>query len=126
MIEPKESNQTTGRQGERIGEDYLKARGYQILERNVRSPLGEIDLVARHQDILVFVEIKTRRANTFGLPEESVDRRKRSRLIRLASWYLAQHPKSNPQVRFDILAIELNRANHRIRLIQDAFDLSSE
>ena len=108
-----------------MGEDYLKMHGYQILERNVRSPFGEIDLIAKHQEILVFVEIKTRRDTTFGLPEESVDRRKKDRLIRLASWYLTQHPKSNPQVRFDIVAIQLGAKIPNIRLIQDAFDLTS-
>lgn len=125
-MKPKEFNRATGSQGERIGEEYLKSHGYQILERNARSPFGEIDLIAQHENILVFVEIKTRSDNTFGFPEESVDRRKRNQLIRLASWYLTQHPKSNPQVRFDILAIELEGGHPNIRLIQDAFDLSSE
>ena len=124
-MKSKEFNLITGREGERIGEDYLKSHGYQILERNVRSPLGEIDLIAKHQETLVFVEIKTRRDTTFGLAEESVDQRKRNKLIRLASWYLAQHPKSNPQVRFDILAIQLGAKTPNIRLIQDAFDLTS-
>ena len=124
-MKPKELNIITGKEGERIGEGYLRAHGYQVLERNVRSPFGEIDLIAKHQEILVFVEIKTRRDTTFGLPEESVDRRKKDRLIRLASWYLAQHPKSNPQVRFDILAIQLGAKIPNIRLIQDAFDLTS-
>ncbi|MBI4395247.1 MAG: YraN family protein [Candidatus Omnitrophica bacterium] len=120
----KASNQTIGRRGEQLGENYLKSRGYQILERNVRSPFGEIDLIARHAGLLVFIEIKTRHGNRFGFPEESVNRRKKDRLIRLASWYLTQYPKSNPQVRFDILAIDFGEANPSFRLIQDAFDLS--
>lgn len=120
---PRELNRTTGRLGERIGEDYLKERGYQIVERNVRSPFGEIDLVANHRGTLVFVEIKTRRDATFGFPEEGVGERKKNQLIRLASWYLAQHPNSNPPVRFDVLAIQMEGNAPGIRLVQNAFEL---
>lgn len=118
----KQWNQTTGKFGERIGEDYLKKQGYQILERNVRSPFGEIDLVAFHQSTLVFVEIKTRRDQTFGYPEEAVGEHKKTQLVRLASWYLARHPKLRSAVRFDVLAIQMEGARPVIRLIEDAFE----
>ena len=117
------SNQTTGKLGEQIGEDYLKKRGYQILDRNVRSPFGEIDLVAFHRDTLVFVEIKTRRGQTFGYPEEAVGTHKKNQLIRLASWYLTRHPKLRSSVRFDVLAIQMEGAKPNIRLIENAFEL---
>ena len=119
----KEFNRAKGAQGERVGEDYLKKQGYEILERNVHSPFGEIDLVANHRGALVFIEVKTRRDNTFGSPEEAVDRRKNERLTRLASWYLAQHPGAQPSVRFDVLAIQREGRDHGIRLIQNAFEL---
>ena len=119
----KELNRATGKLGEQIGEDYLKQRGYQIIGRNVRSPLGEIDLVASHRGTLVFVEIKTRRDQTFGYPEEAVDERKKKQLVRLASWYLAQHPKARPSVRFDVLSIQLGDGEPNIRLIENAFEL---
>jgi putative endonuclease len=115
--------QTTGKIGERIGEDFLVKRGYQILGRNVRSPFGEIDLVANHRGTLVFVEIKARRSQTFGFAEEAIDRRKRDRLTRLASWYLACHPKIQSPVRFDVLAIQWAFGKPDVHLIENAFEL---
>ncbi|MBI4358493.1 MAG: YraN family protein [Candidatus Omnitrophica bacterium] len=120
---PKSLNRTTGKLGEQIGEGYLREQGYQILERNVRSPFGEIDLVADDGGTLAFVEIKTRRDSTFGLPEEAVNKRKRKQLVRLASWYLARHPKLCPSVRFDVLAVQIEGEARNVRLIRDAFDL---
>ena len=122
-MNPKESNRATGQLGEEIGESYLKQQGYQIIERNVRSPFGEIDLIASHHGTLVFVEIKTRRDQTFGYPEEAVGERKKNQLIRLASWYLAQHPKAHPAARFDVLSIQLGGDQPNIRLIENAFEL---
>ena len=119
----KEFNRAKGELGERVGEDYLKKQGYEIIERNVRSPFGEIDLVANHRGTLVFIEVKTRRDSAFGYPEEAVDTRKKHRLIRLASWYLAQHPGVQPSVRFDVLAVQREGHDHGIRLTQNAFEL---
>ena len=117
-------NQTTGKLGEQLGEVYLKKHGYHILERNVRSPFGEIDLVANHQGILVFIEIKTRRNRDFGFAEEAVDRHKKNQLVRLAAWYLMRYPKQ-PPARFDVLAIYVGQAEPEIHLIQDAFSLET-
>lgn len=119
----KRLNQATGKLGERLGEDYLKKHGYQIIDRNVRSPFGEIDLIARQGDALVFIEIKTRRDDTFGLPEEAVDHHKMNQIIRLAGWYLAQYPKSNPPVRFDVLAVQMEGNHPLMHLIQNAFEV---
>ena len=122
-MSPQKSNQITGRLGEKIAERYLEEQGYQVLDRNVRSPFGEIDLVANDRGTLVFIEVKTRRDSNFGFPEEAVGARKKDRMIRLASWYLAKYPKSRPSVRFDVLAIQEEGENAGIRLIRDAFDL---
>jgi putative endonuclease len=113
----------TGKLGEQIGESFLLERGYRILGRNVRSPFGEIDLVADHQGTLVFVEIKARRSQAFGFAEEAVDRRKRDRLTRLASWYLACHPKLHSPVRFDVLTLQWEGGKQDIHLIENAFEL---
>jgi len=124
VMNSKSFNKLTGETGEHIGEHYLKGQGYQIVARNVRSPFGEIDLVAKHQKTLVFVEVKTRRSFDFGLPEEAVTKRKKARLGRLASWYLTRYPDSDLPVRFDVLAIQLGGLQPDIRLIQNAFELS--
>ena len=116
------SNRLKGQLGEDQGERYLKSQGYQILERNVRSPFGEIDIIASHQNYLVFVEIKSRQNDLFGLPEEAVGKRKQMKLAKLASWYLSRYSKF-PQVRFDVLAIQSQGSESGIRLIHNAFEI---
>ncbi len=118
----KKWNRLKGKLGEDLGESYLKNQGYRILERNVQSPFGEIDLIAVHQGSLVFVEVKSRRDASFGFPEEAINARKKTRLARLASWYLSRYPKF-PQVRFDVLAIQAEGKDSGIRLIQNAFEI---
>lgn len=115
----KQFNRSLGTQGECLGEAYLVQQGYRILDRNVRSPFGEIDLVASHGDVLAFIEIKTRRNLTFGFPEEAVGGAKKRKLERLASWYLIRHQKQNQAIRFDVLSILLKGDKPEIRLIQD-------
>ena len=118
----KKWNRIKGKLGEDFGELYLKKQGYRILERNVQSPFGEIDLVAFHQGSLVFVEVKSRQDDSFGFPEEAINRRKRYQLAKLANWYLTRYPKS-PQVRFDVLAIQVQGSEPGVRLIQNAFEI---
>ena len=118
----KKWNRLKGRLGEDEGESYLKDQGYKILERNVQSPFGEIDLIAAHKGYLVFVEVKSRRNTSFGFPEEAITVRKKMQLVRLASWYLSRYPKF-PQARFDVLAIQKEGSEAGIRLIQNAFEI---
>jgi putative endonuclease len=121
VTQPKSSRET-GVLGEKLGEEYLKKAGYKIIARNVRSPFGEIDIVAEHQKTLVFIEIKARRNQIFGLPEEAVGQNKKERLRRLGEWYLAQNRKFNSPARFDVLAVELKTVGAEFRLIQNAFE----
>jgi putative endonuclease len=120
------SNRSKGQEAERLGEVYLKKRGYTIIGRNIRSSFGEIDLVARDKNVVVFIEVKSRRNLAFGFPEEAVNHEKRRRLIRLASWYLAKKRLSESRVRFDVLAMRLGDGDAAdIRLIQNAFEANS-
>ena len=73
----------TGILGEKLAKDFLKKRGYNIRETNYRCPEGEIDIVARHKDYLVFVEVRTKTSLEFGSPEESITLTKKERLKRL-------------------------------------------
>jgi len=118
------SNVTVGKAGEEFGRDYLKRNGYRILHQNFRSPFGEIDVIAEHDGVLAFIEIKTRKSAAFGAPEEAVDRLKQARLAKIASWYLVRRGRQEPTVRFDILAIHLKDDQPTFRLIQDAFEAS--
>ncbi len=119
----KKYNHVTGKTGEQLGIEYLKERGYQIVGHNVRAPFGEIDLVAREGNALVFIEIKARRSLAFGRPEEAVTLQKRKQLERLASWYLMKLGDDNFPVRFDVLSVLLAPGElPEFRLIQGAFD----
>jgi putative endonuclease len=98
--------QMIGRWGEKLAENFLVERGYGVLDRNWRSPFGEIDLVVRNETNIIFVEVKTRTSETFGLPEEAVDSRKQTRLISSAEAYLLVHPDLNDDWRIDVIAIQ--------------------
>ncbi|MGD8514657.1 MAG: YraN family protein [Granulosicoccaceae bacterium] len=95
-----------GRAAEQAACDYLQAQGLQLVARNVRLRGGELDLVMREGDSLVFVEVRYRRRNRYGSAAESVDRRKQQRLITAAHRYLQQHdPAQQYAARFDVVTM---------------------
>jgi putative endonuclease len=94
-----------GREGEEQAAQFLERRGLRILERGWRSPLGQIDLIARDGDTIVFIEVKTRSTGDFGLPEEAVTDKQRRRIVRAALAYLKRLP-GHPPARFDVVAID--------------------
>lgn len=114
---------TLGRQGEDAAAHYLKRKGMTILARNLRTPVGEIDLVARHRRFLVFVEVKTRRGSLFGSPFEAVGPRKQGQIIRAAKWYLNAIPQQKLQPRFDVVAIMVCGDELRIEHLPGAFEV---
>ena len=123
----RDSRRTLGDEGEGRAEAYLRQRGFRILGRNVRSPLGELDLVADDQGVLVFVEVKRRRTGTFGGAIEAVDARKRAKLIQLAAQYLAQHRIRNRACRFDVVLIQDDvMTTEAVQHIANAFDLDGD
>lgn len=93
-----------GISGEELAADHLLGLGYRILGRDVKTPLGQLDLVARDGRTLVFVEVKTRAGTGFGLPEEAVGANKARKLRQLALYYLKRHPHAGP-LRFDVVGI---------------------
>ncbi|HXD10067.1 MAG TPA: YraN family protein [Anaerolineales bacterium] len=97
-------NQRIGKWGESTAAEYLTQHGYEIMERNIRTPYGEIDIIARQGDITIFVEVKTRTSNKMGLPEESITARKREHMLSAADYYAAEHEIDHWQI--DVLAIE--------------------
>jgi putative endonuclease len=96
---------TLGEYGERLAARYLRERGLSIVDRNWRCAHGELDLVARDGDCLVFCEVKTRRSERFGAPVEAVDRRKAARLRRLAAAWLQEHEVRAGRIRIDVIGI---------------------
>jgi len=93
-----------GVSGEALAEDHLRGLGYQIVGRDVRTPLGQLDLVAMDGKTLVFVEVKTRAGHGYGLPQESVDAKKIRKLRQLGLYYLKIRPHRG-SVRFDVVGL---------------------
>ena len=112
----------TGILGEKLAKDFLKKQGYRIKETNYRCPEGEIDIVARHKDYLVFIEVRTKKSLEFGSPEESITPTKRGRLRAVASHYRQTHNDLPPLWRIDVVAVELDQKGKllRIELIANA------
>lgn len=104
-----------GQWGEDMAATQLQADGYVILERNWRCSIGEIDIVARDGEVLVFAEVKTRQSRTFGMPEESITPRKGQRLIDLGVQYCTDHELDDVEWRIDIVAIEIDKDGMLLR-----------
>lgn len=108
MSKPAQSTSDKGREGESRAAAFLRAAGYEVLERNVRVPGGEIDLICRDGRTLVFVEVKARHTGSFGSAVSAVDSRKRATLRRLAADY-AQIVAPTATLRFDVVALDGDR-----------------
>lgn len=98
--------QSIGKQGEIKAKNYLKRRGYQILECNYRTKAGEIDLIAKEKDCLVFVEVKTRTTEEYGTPAEAVSFYKQQHMVKSAQYYLARHG-GECECRFDVIEVRM-------------------
>ena len=99
-------NRIVGQWGESVAAQYLENNGCEILDRNVHTPYGELDLVIRHDEQIVFVEVKTRRrATSFGMPEAAVDRRKQAHLLASAQYYLQSKENLPFDWRVDVVAV---------------------
>lgn len=116
MPSNKKSKTELGRIGEQIASDYLINKGYKIHTLNYRYKRDEIDIIAQFQDLLVFVEVKSRKNNFFGNPEEAVNNTKAANIIRASQNYL-QEINWQKDIRFDIIAITGNEIMH----FEDAF-----
>ena len=111
--------QKYGQQGEDLACKYLKKHCYKILERNFRCPLGELDVVALHKGVLVFIEVKARNTLKYGRPADAVDEYKQQKLKRLAELYINMHNKLNMHARFDVVEV----LGGEVNLIQNAWTL---
>ena len=112
----------TGRLGEKLAKGFLKKRGYRILETNYRCPEGEIDIIAKHKDYLVFVEVRTKTSLKFGSPEESITTAKKRKLITTAYHYRQVHDNLPSSWRIDFVAVRLDQKGtlSHIELIENA------
>jgi putative endonuclease len=105
-----------GQRGEELAVAELARRGYTIRQRNWRCAAGEVDLVAEHDDWLVFVEVRARRGRALGAPEASITPAKRARMIQVAQSYLAELELGEVDWRIDVVAVELTRGGKLLRV----------
>ena len=110
------ARQGLGRAGEQMARRALESRGLVIVQANYRCASGEMDLIARAADEWVFVEVKTRRGNRFGSPEEAITARKQAKLVKVAETYLLDHAIRDANWRIDVVAIEMDRRGSLVRL----------
>jgi putative endonuclease len=111
-----------GDKGEGLACNFLKKKGYRVILRNFKTSLGEIDIIAKDKDTLVFIEVKTRESLQYGQPFESVTRIKRKKIANVATLYLKKL-KEIPACRFDIVSIYHKKGNLVFELIKDAFEI---
>jgi len=110
-----------GKAAEDLAAHFLEQGGLKILEHNFRYERGEIDLIAEEGDELVFIEVKARRSSSFGAPEDAVTEKKQEQIQAVAEGYLFIHDIDDRPYRFDIVAIDFQDGNAKIRHMRDAF-----
>ena len=116
-------NKDIGSFGEALARDYLISKGYKILNMNFRNKFGEIDIICKKNNLLIFCEIKSRYSNSFGYPIESITCYKPKQIIKLSELYLISKKYYNFNVRYDIIEVIFNTitSSHIINHVQDAF-----
>jgi len=116
-----------GERGEIAACGFLKEQGYEILERNYKCKLGEIDVIARRTGRLAFIEVKTRTSSQFGTPQEAVDFKKQEKISKIARWYMKEKKFEKVPAAFDVVAILWKDGQApEIHLITDAFELGDK
>ncbi len=113
--------QILGQQGETAAISFLKGRGFNILETNYRTKPAEIDIIAKDNNCICFIEVKTRRNITKGLPKESVTYSKQKKIIKGALFYLKDKKLINSRIRFDVVEVLKKDGGFCINLIKHAF-----
>ena len=126
----KSDDQRFGESAEILAEQMLRKKGYRILDRNVRLPGGELDMIVRQDDMLVFVEVKARRTNNHGGAPYAIHRLKEQRMIKLAAQYMAQHTPETADpgpCRFDVILCQQNLNGFiDMQHIENAFEVSGQ
>jgi len=117
----RESTHARGNRGEAIALGFLRTQGLIIVETQYRYGRGEIDIIAREGEVLVFCEVKMRTSDRYGAPEYGVNRRKQAQVRKIAEAYLYEHEIRDQICRFDVVAIEVKGGRTEIRYLRNAF-----
>ena len=113
----------TGKTGEDLAAKYLRKKGYSIILRNYRTKCGEIDIIAKHKNVLIFIEVKTRKGVFLDTPLAAVTKRKTIQISKVAQEYLSKENKFDTEARFDVIAVCYNNDQTDIEHIENAFEL---
>jgi len=113
-----------GRFGEDLAFKKIKRLGYKKIIRNYHCSVGEVDLIAKDEDTLVFIEIKTRKGKSTGYAKEAVNARKRKQLSKVALFYMKSNDCTEAKARFDVIAISIKDGKPQIEVVKNAFDLA--
>jgi len=110
-----------GNKGESIAEDYLKRKGYEIIHRNYRCRLGEIDIIAKDDDTIVFIEVRTKQNRNYGTPQDSVTPMKMDKISKTALSFIQGKNLTGFSYRFDFIAVTYSQGKPNIEHIENAF-----
>ena len=117
----------SGKMGEDLAVSCLLKQGYKIIERNYRTKLGEIDIIADCKGCVCFVEVRAKNSLSFGAPEETIIKRKQLQIAKAALLYIKKYKLQDKSCRFDVVSIEgVDRPVPEVRLIENAFELDSK
>ncbi len=116
--------QITGKLGEEAATAYLQEHNFTILDRNYRVKNGEIDIIAKDQGTIAFIEVKTRKTLRKGLPSESVNYKKQKKIISAALYYIRENSLNNVRLRFDVIEVIDQNSSYEFNLIKNAFQVS--
>jgi len=117
-VNGKKTNIELGKYGEKLAVNYLKKMHYKILTTNFKSKNGEIDIIAKDGEFIVFIEVKYRSSKLYGMPSEAVEKHKQQKIKMVAMKYLAGNPLESDFIRFDVVQI----VGNEIELIKSAFN----
>lgn len=120
----KSDNKLIGDMGEKFAVRYLKIKGYKIILKNYSTIYGEIDIIATKKNVLVFIEVKSRRSLQYGIPCESVNYKKQNKIIRTAKSYIKYNNIIDMNIRFDVVEVYINKLI-KVNHIKDAFRLDT-
>jgi len=115
----KNLNKHIGSFGEKVAVEYLQSKGYKILAKNFCCIYGEVDIIAKQKNSLIFIEVKTRQSNLFGMPSEAVTKVKQQKICRVAAFFIQKNKLFDLATRFDI--IEVDSSDNAVNHIEDAF-----
>lgn len=114
-----------GKLGEDVAASFLSKKGYTVLQRNFKARYGELDIIAIHNNTLVFIEVKTRTNVHFGTPEEAITPRKLHELIQTSQYYVLLHPELPKLLRIDVIGIMMDEITEEVQRITHTENITS-